>query len=523
MISTPSVKQSIVISYVFLVCAFTTVAIWHVAKITCDYLHDNRLTVVKKKDAIEDQMPFLDDIIVCLWYDLGALLPFNKSDILPAMMTAWDTGSEPAFLAHMLRLLSAPAIHAMDVGWNLNGRALEIRTSVQNLSFLVDSIISQPNSSLTILEAWKNLQPWFIKLNGFPQALKSSRKGFDFLDNIAFFPRSDSFQTICFRLPISMISVPVLLSYSFDRLPHTRAKHVSIWRPDDTGIFGSEVQFSIDVYVTIANTGCFDITHMPPCTNRFATDRECLHEDTLRVTEAACKCKLFSNDIERMMNAKNMTDRYFVGPYCTSSDYSCVKGSTEEIRRRKMEATADGRCRPCFSCRNAYVASAKEKSPSSPGMETSSTLTLQIADERFYLVYEDRPQFSLAQLTSQIGGELGLYIGFSMLSLLQFILFVNQIREERRKNSNENAASSATGIFAKASEGFRFFVRFSFRNLQDFDKKRLEKQEDAVEKIRRELAGHKSEVELSINQLREHMDKKFDEILEAYKKESIYL
>lgn len=43
--------------------------------------------------------------------------------------------------------------------------------------------------------------------------------------------------------------------------------------------------------------------------------------------------------------------------------------------------------------------------------------------DRRYIVLQEKTQYSLSQLVSQIGGDLGLYVGFSMISILEAVLF----------------------------------------------------------------------------------------------------
>lgn len=543
-----AVKGSIIVSYIVLVVGFTTIAVWDVAKIISDYINDNRLTIVKRKNAIADGMPFLEDLTMCLYYDSDVLVPVDEADLLTAMMSAWDieNGSSlsdiqtdtksMALTRNMLRVLTAGSIVAMDSS-RYAMKSIGLPMTDRNLTFFLDSVISQPNSAQKILEAWTAVQHGFVKKQAYfyddyqTDYNISLPNGWYFLEKIVLEPVRDSLSTVCFILPISNVSLPVQVNYRFDAWPPvayredpkkaviTRLNAVSLYNAENSQLFrsDSDVTFPMDLYVTISNVGCFDTTQLPPCQQRFDTEQQCLAYESQRIIEHACQCKQFSGLMEQVLH-ENKTDGYS-GPYCTSAYYStCLEEADKKALQWRTDAVASGICRPCFSCKNSYQFSAKEGSI--PGCSACmSYLYLKIVNEQFYLVYDDRPQFTLAQLISQIGGELGLYIGFSMLSLLQFTMFVYQMQEQRRDSQKDTSTSDR--IVSKISAWFRYFVQYSVRNLHDLDRRKCTEQHDAMEKLRRDLAAHMREVNEKLEaydlRIRQHIDEKFEAVLIASK------
>lgn len=82
---------------------------------------------------------------------------------------------------------------------------------------------------------------------------------------------------------------------------------------------------------------------------------------------------------------------------------------------------------------------------------------------------EEREQFSLTQVVSQVGGDLGLYVGVSMFSLLQLVTIFYNMNQKH----NEEVARGTESRKHVVSRWFAFVSKYVARSLHsdthDFD------------------------------------------------------
>lgn len=511
------IRESIVILYVALVLGFTTISLWDVKEIISDYVFNNRLTVVRKINGSAGEFPFVDDLRVCLLY--GENFPFffpnvtvTTSTLLSFLLDAWNGTDElqtlhqnlsqasQQYVRDYLVWFSAVSIDAMDRGLNTTRFQKKYET-------IVNAILTHPAWLRKFKSAWTNITPAFIKLyklsivpSEITQAAAISN-----LDNIIpdFTNVDETSNNLCVLLPLANQSTaeeanylldlgPALSSAEKDQLKISQATALwvsvnSLTNADSKRIYTGSIQPALSLEISISNTGCFDITHFPPCTKSFSNAKDCLSRLHQETVEEMCSCRQISAVIKQHFRKNTTEENYFDVPYCTPDIYSqCWARANPESQRRQADALSRGACTPCLSAKNDYRVSTTSVTP----RNNSQTIRIIVRKDQVYILYEDRPQFTLAQLISQIGGELGLYIGFSMLSLLQFALFLYHMHQQRRDSSIPETPRSSANV----SGWFQYFVRYSIGQLHDMDKKKLREQHDMIEKLKKELADFKYEM-----------------------------
>lgn len=156
----------------------------------------------------------------------------------------------------------------------------------------------------------------------------------------------------------------------------------------------------------------------------------------------------------------------------------------EEVTRQQEEVRSEKTCTPCITVKNSYsaiVANQVSKIYVQPTKILDNLTSFTDAEkknhslwpspqvlvyvsclDRKYILLEEKPQHSLSQSISQIGGDLGLYIGFGMISFLEAALFVYHMYHHRKQSSNEDGDRSTRRSF---TDGCRYVIKFIFRNI----------------------------------------------------------
>lgn len=218
----------------------------------------------------------------------------------------------------------------------------------------------------------------------------------------------------------------------------------------------------------MTNTAVFDGRRFSPCTE-LKTKQACLDEIRLQAVQKICRCTPFSMGLQAAFEG-NATRAYDY-PFCTSDVYGqCWQEADEQTDKQEERAEAAGSCEPCITYKNTYVYKSELNEE-----RWYSSLTIAWYDTD-YLLIEERQQFSLAQVVSQVGGDLGLYAGVSVLSLLRLIsIFCNMNRKRK-----EEEASGARVKKDFVPKWCAFFFKYLARSL-DSEKDDLEEKIDALE------------------------------------------
>lgn len=185
--------------------------------------------------------------------------------------------------------------------------------------------------------------------------------------------------------------------------------------------------------ITIYNNGLYDVSRYPPCTREYRDEKECLKGVAAKAVSDVCSCTQFSKFLDEVLR-KNQTGRP-PKRFCTSKIYAeCQQRAQEEANRRQEEAKNEGTCTPCVFAKNMFSISLLREVPQmynmTPPWRSRTALHVR-CKETTYMNFEEKPQTT----PSQLGGELGLYIGFSMVSILQLILYLWRVARKKGRTS----------------------------------------------------------------------------------------
>lgn len=167
-----AVKSLLSSNPTFLVCSLCflillSVAIWDVHNLIKDYVEDNRITTIRRRN-ITDTFPFLDDMSICLHYQpenprfTSSRAAFQA--LMPGRNVSWHRGSSDNvsgfssyFLAyHIIGHIDTMETRAVDY------MAAMLRVSRADLHELADTFLADPKSVEIAIEAWMQVKDMLI-------------------------------------------------------------------------------------------------------------------------------------------------------------------------------------------------------------------------------------------------------------------------------------------------------------------------------------------------------------------------
>lgn len=320
----------------------------------------------------------------------------------------------------------------------LNKTASSLGMNRSELNEIIDQFLLDPQSVSNTSKVWPRVQPMFVKQDQEPTTDVSITQ----IRNLG---------VICFQLPLDetlTVDTPSArqtyffdLFYSeydtlsFDNLPKAADVEISFSPHEKLWLSGAPSGNNMaNTYIYISNNGVFDSTKYPPCQNRFPSEHKCLENVKLETLMEICNCTPFN------ISLNNDTSL----PPCTVAVYeSCWTAAMTEAEKRQQESISSRTCAACLIPKNGYRISTRvesiDVSMASPPWYPRASIRFQ-CNERIYLSFEERAQFNFSQFVSQIGGDLGLYIGFSLVSVLQLLLFLS--RSPKHQGTSRDSWSS---------------------------------------------------------------------------------
>lgn len=446
---------STILTVIHLIAFFglASFAIYDVTKIITAYVQENRVTSVKKMSTNEFY-PYLGKSTICLAYEKSALFPdrnLKHDDYYEMLNKSWNgeninwisnlSKSEQNVAKSLFDLRLYDAVSQMDQfgldtnRWDSETQAIERLMSNRSTLFsFFDKFITDSDSIKVLNNSWRDAQAMLFRRRG----------GGD--DKIIL--RSVSFHKTCMEVPLShFLTVNQGVEYYTFDFVHSMNKTADLAETDTAKIsisFGKEI-FPIlggaynsvkQITIQVTNVAIVDSIQFPPCTQQFDTEDECIFDLTSRAVSEICGCTQFSRIMRKVFSGNGDTN-YGQQKLCTAEIYEkCWEKADRHAKRLKELALVKGTCSPCMSIRNTFSLSANSQPLSiasdwTPWYPRALVKVLCTGDNS-YLLFQEKVQFTWEQFLSQIGGDFGLYIGFSMMSLLQLLAFPNYAHQRRR-------------------------------------------------------------------------------------------
>lgn len=251
-----------------------------------------------------------------------------------------------------------------------------------------------------------------------------------------------------------------------------------------------------DILLTIRNIGTYDKTLTSSCDQILhsiylggTSHSECEIQSTISFLAKSCNCVPFTYR-RQLQNNEAYGKRENV-PFCTPKIIKeCMKFSTPVEYSPCLPA--------CVIVKNQYTLISEN---TVGGMYcnglhcTSNTVTLSY--DSFFAVNEERFQFTGVQILSQVGGDIGLYTGISMLGIWQCLVFIyEQYKKHKSHQNSVNATEeSITAAKRKAVTAFmkRYFIEIASVTLDNREENELH-QDSEQPGSKNELAGLKEHV-----------------------------
>lgn len=470
MLEDNSLRKSIfLVIYTIGFLSLASVAIWDIKNIIVDYINENRLTLVKQMN-ITNRFPFLNQAHICLHYPPHFLpiIPVSFEDFRAIAKTYWLqqqinwpkdlSEGEKNVTINLLNLMLADRFIVFHDDYGPGGS--EKVSDILNLSInrsefiqIVDKFIENRENVKTTQQLRLEMLPFFVHK-------------FDFTPVPAMLYSFD-FQSVCVKIllpeELTISSLEHKQDYALDFARTNVAPTASVlvsFAEETFYYFKKESNFTTENILMITNHGVFDTTHFPPCTQEFENEKECLYQFKILDISDSCNCTPMSAVLTASVVAPNVRVHHQL-PFCTTKMYEeCWAIAEKKIEQNKKTAEAKELCKLCVSSKNGFERNQYqgELIPFWSPWYPRALVSFQCKD-KMYLRFEDKPQFNFSQFVAQIGGDLGLYIGFSMISLLHFLLFLYRAYQKRNKTGNTNG-----NLFIKF---FRFLVNLVTGDFDD--------------------------------------------------------
>lgn len=414
---------------------------WDVSQITLSYLNDNRLTTVRRDPISTVHVPFLNRSSVCIFYNPNSP-PFpglspSTNDYFEMMSNSWRgqeirwtnnmTAEEISMAESIFTLILYTRVRDIDI-FGLEVPTVAYFNNMSELISVIDNFITKPDIIKRIKGTWETASKKFVQTLDGPH-----RASLVLLD----------LSKVCFSLSLASQLHPIkynyterygdginqYMSYYLDlayfqnglteapSLPS--ASSIDLLLAGDTlSIPGDFINRTVTATVFITNGVIFDSTDFPPCSADFELEEACLLDLRMRVIADVCGCIQLSQAILKPTVTQ--------APLCTATAYQkCLKDASFQAEKAISEAAKAGSCKPCKSAKVHYQMFITDTDPviNLHPYYPHFLLKFELRD-RMFLIFEDKRQFSVSHFVSQIGGDLGLYVGFSMMSVMQFVILI---------------------------------------------------------------------------------------------------
>lgn len=444
--------------------ALVCVALWDAQNIFKDYITDNRMTTTKRLGAPDD-FACMGKIAVCLQYDRPVFpgITMKTEEFYAAFKTYWqkryDNDSRPVDehaeedVFHLL--ISHGLIYYMDINgpdyafyvWGSADSNMLVNNT--ELDLAVSAFLNNPKAIRRTAEAIKRTSHYFLRASGKNEhsvSLKSMAEEsvcFDLQQDgrfreskIAPFDSRRRLPPVRYELdfaPIINGTVPEQFSAA--------SLHIRTSDGNAEMIPNASSNETTVVNYVVSNFAVLDSKRFPPCTENFATDEDCLDMVKTIIIESECNCTQFTKFIRKGSSAKEMERMQFCAPHHYRL---CWIRAMEKYSDYVGQAGDSRMCQPCQTYFNNYriektVTNSMAYASAALLVEPyawyhRSVLTFDVIS-RPVIVFEERLQLGLAQFLSQVGGNLGLFLGFSMFSLLQLLPHLYSLYRDRIHDS----------------------------------------------------------------------------------------
>lgn len=489
--------------YLVAILGLVAVTVWDATNIIRDFIYDNRVTAVSRVE-IENKFPFLIDPVFCIYYEAGesvypgqadqdefyksliSFMRFGRIDFIPKNISA----AEMELTKNLYQLYIAnhliKKIDNEGSPW-LDQMAKIIGIDRSEFGLLVNRFTENIENVDLAKRSWTDAQAAFLGGDGMGTTLGLAE--LYYID----------FRYICIKMPLTVDLNPTNRSIAYgmdgfyvrtvgngsaadvtglatdkpaissnrsstdkagaDALGQTsespeatmmrkRPKNaIATFFPEAETIHdqltAKDNAFKANMEIFIFNHAVMDIRRFGDCTTDHDTEDDCLHDQKLSTIVKICKCVPFSWRM-RSHISKNGPDGS--SKTCSVEDYKrCWNEAIREWEKKRKKV----KCVPCVTPKNRYqilegAAYYEGLIEDKRNVWEYRNFFVVKCEERDYLLFEEKPQFTSSQFISQIGGDLGLYIGFSMIGLLQLIIMGCQTLERRRR---VDAAASGEGAW----------------------------------------------------------------------------
>lgn len=447
---TASVKTKKLVAHTAIFTVLLLFALWDVTWIIYEYIHDNRFSIVTLENVQSGNYPFLNNSYVQMCMDYSSQTIFRD---------VWMNKS----------ILNETGPYDDDFFWNLTyvqGSVLDIKSlsvfakiklakkfgEIQDMddSFLYVALDISRNVSAVgnfshldnmlsdafwiqklEINLWTEVKPYSIIRQFVPP------NNSDFLA-MYFNHRkicADIFLRVLFnkRISVSPYFIGAVAEQKMARilevepkleLASTNFKSVAV--PLEKSTFTT-------IVVNIANVGIY---------KKYKTTPNCIEESTIHFRNQSarsdCKSRLYLEALQRTCGCVPFSYKHYFkpynGPFCTSRNYLECVPIVKDILRKISNCPV-----PCVATKNQYTVSSSISKSDIYCLYTTrgqtecprAKLDFQCA-ESSYAIFDERFQLTSQQLVSQVGGDLGLYTGISILGIWQFFAWIYLLYHKKK-------------------------------------------------------------------------------------------
>lgn len=482
-----------VLIYVSVFLGLTALALWDAVNIINEYSGGNRIISVLE-EPITDRFPFLKtDAALRLsfesnWVPLVGIV--DLKEYFRIAKSAWINETDPFHDEKSIKKVMADYYGTLVLPYYVV-RILDERGPNETLELIPYFAKDFIPKFVRILDDYiTNRESLNMTRSTWLHAMQAIIQGSN-LGDTDITLHSVSPTWICFSIPVSdkLTRNNSLITYFMDFVDTSNSSsdnvrppyllHLTVSPNDQFIMVINHSDSSIYAKVSIVNNGVSDSSRISTtCTTNFDTEEECLTAIKEKVFEKTCNCTPLTKFLRHASLETANVNRF-----CTFRAYEiCWKTATAESKKEVKKATKTGICKPCKRPKNNHISFVqthaltyfrKQKNDAIiPRMRVDITCT-----ENAYLILEERPQFTSSQFISQIGGDLGLYIGFSMTSVLQLFAFVYYVYHQRRRISN-----------AEAMTWYHAIKNYIMKSVNDFE------EQDSTRISIQKLALHDQEI-----------------------------
>lgn len=291
--------------------------------------------------------------------------------------------------------------------------------------------------------------------------------------------------------------------------------------------FGTErpgVTPMLTLKIELENTGIFDSTNVRTdcamCEN-FYTIEHCEHKCLLDSVVRLCACVPFSY---RKLYPSQISHGKL--PFCTPMDYARC------FSTRKFDPSECRKATPCVMKQN-FQKFEKFEYLQSEKFETENNVSYRFnyvvsSEQRTFVQLKENFQNTWMEMLGQMGGNLGVFLSFSLLGLWQFSLYLYSYFQQQTTNTQGNDEEEPTAVPGTFMASWMQMARLGLANSAKEDEKngqheRMESRlagleekseilvrqgedlEDVVKKIQMDMKTAQEDVMLKLRELKDFM------------------